>query len=657
MGPYRILFMEDNREDFLLLQRALRNESVDFHCHRESSLEGLKNALCGNWDLLITDYHLGPICATDVLELVRIHKSDLPVIVVSGALREENAVNLLRSGARDFVRKDHLARLVPAIIREIHESAERKSKLVIQNKLRASQERNEVLLQALPQLVWTSLPDGQCTFLSRQWLEYTSQALSYQHDPGWMKNVIHPDDIERLNEHWLGATEGIHEYNIECRIRRHDGVYRWFKNRAVPQISKDGQTEYWLGTCTDVNAERLASEELRISKDQAERANETKSAFLANMSHELRTPLGAIIGFCEILREGQLTPLERDTYLTSVIRNSKGLTRIIDDILDLAKVEAGKLEVEQIEFDLFELIQDSINLFLDTAAEKNISLEFEIDPRVPQKLKTDPTRLRQILINIIGNAVKFTTEGGIYLSILALPMVDEQLPIEIRVRDTGIGLKPDQAEKLFRPFTQAENSTNRKYGGTGLGLVLSRRLAQALGGDISIAASNPSNAPGCTFVITFKTCLVAHPASAALITASTDQSTTEQSAPVIAAPLRLQGKQILLAEDSKDNQFLVVRLLKKNGAIVEIANNGEEAIEKAKTGNYDLVLMDIQMPKVDGYEATRTLRSIGFKTPIVALTAHAMLEERMKTKEAGCDGHLTKPLNAAELVQTIADLS
>ncbi|RZI54004.1 MAG: response regulator, partial [Pseudomonas sp.] len=299
-------------------------------------------------------------------------------------------------------------------------------------------------------------------------------------------------------------------------------------------------------------------------------------------------------------------------------------------------------------------IDEVMDLFRERTRSQGIFLRARIGKDVPDRIVSDPTRLRQILINIVGNAVKFTQTGGVTIEVEALVFEEAGLCFAVRVTDTGRGMTREQANKLFQPFTQADSSTTREFGGTGLGLVLSRRLANALNGEIEIEACEPTR--GCTFLVTFKAELaevVTHPAFSIPAAGITNLAGDSLSKSTSKAILRLQDVRILVADDSVDNVYLVQRLLSKHGAIVMTANNGADAFRSGIKNQPDLILMDIQMPEMDGYEATRALREAGYNRPIIALTAHAMAEERARTVAAGCSGHLTKPLNNAELLDMI----
>ena len=449
------------------------------------------------------------------------------------------------------------------------------------------------------------------------------------------------DRVYQTGEPYIGMERPID-------LLQRDGTMRKFHLNLVYQALRD-TSEKIIGivaVITDVTDQVAGRMQLQIAKSDAEKANQTKSSFLANMSHEIRTPLGAILGFTDLLKDRELSCEERNQFLDTISRNGRALTKIIDDILDLAKVESGKLDVENLDFSLFDLIEDVMDVFRERTRSKNIFLRAHIGRETPDRVFSDPARIRQILINVVGNAVKFTANGGVTIEVSANKSIGDKTVFKILVKDTGVGLTSEQKERLFQPFMQADNSTTRKYGGTGLGLVLSKRLASALGGDIFVEAADTVEA-GCTFGLTFVTTLPKQVATEAKIKADTPKNKGE-------GVQLLSGIRVLLAEDSADNQVLVRLMLTNQGAIVDTAKDGVEAFKMGMNGNFDIVLMDIQMPEMDGYEATRALREAGFNKPIVALTAHAMAEERARTLAAGCDGHMTKPLNRTELIETIA---
>ena len=396
---------------------------------------------------------------------------------------------------------------------------------------------------------------------------------------------------------------------------------------------------------------REASEALRIAKDEADRArqtaelaNESKTLFLANMSHEIRTPLAAILGFSELL-EGRTKPTDPDAalHLSRISRNANQLGKLIDELLDLSKIEAEKLEIETSDFELATAVEDVFSVISLKADEKSIKLNRSISPSVGDFVNTDQSRFRQILTNILGNAVKFTESGEVLVHVEVTERNTKHYLVT-RVRDTGIGLSMEQRSKLFQTFSQGDASVTRKYGGTGLGLVLSRRLARLMGGDLVLEESQLGE--GSTFMFEIE---IAPPRVASA-------TTIHQSASPDAVP-RLDGVSLLVVDDSVDNQMILQLYLSAVGAKIELANNGLEAVEMMKTKAYDLVLMDIQMPVLDGYQALATATANGYRGPIVALTAHAFKEERDRCVAAGFTDYASKPIDRIALIRKIAALT
>lgn len=409
----------------------------------------------------------------------------------------------------------------------------------------------------------------------------------------------------------------------------------------VPDRDLGGQVTGVIVVGTDITKHKEIEAELKAAKDAAEEANATKSAFLANMSHEIRTPLGAVLGFSELLLDSHVAPEERSSAVEVIKRNGLVLSNIINDILDLSKVEAGKLEIDVSEFSFGDFVREMSALLGREAAAKGIELNIRWEGETPRQLRTDALRLRQILLNIVGNAIKFTNQGNVEVTI-AMSEMDEAGKLAFIIKDTGEGIRLDQVARLFTPFTQADPSTTRKFGGTGLGLVLSKKLAQALGGDVVL--KNTEVGRGSTFIVTIDPNL-----------APGEGKTDDKPITKLKRKLSLSSRRILLVEDSLDNQTLIKAILNRAGAAVETANNGQEGVEKAISGNFSVILMDLQMPIMDGYQATKLLRERGFKKPIVALTAHAMKEERQRSLRSGFNDHITKPIDQTALVKALAE--
>jgi signal transduction histidine kinase len=376
-------------------------------------------------------------------------------------------------------------------------------------------------------------------------------------------------------------------------------------------------------------------QEMHSERQLAERSNQVKSLFLANMSHEIRTPLNAILGFADLLKDPSLPRGESKKYLEIIERTGLGLLTIINDILDISKVEAGKLEIEKAPCSPRQLATDLESMLRLRCEEKGITLTFKMID-LPQRIITDPSRVKQILINIVGNAIKFTSRGGVKVTLLT-----RAEKLICTVEDTGVGIPLESRHRLFQPFSQVDLSIRKQYGGTGLGLILSRRLAKLMGGDVLLKYSESGR--GSVFEV-----------SIAFEADTTAEATTKRQRLPSGNSLSLHGKRILIAEDSLDNQLLAQQYLLKEGAEVIIANNGLEAINAMTLNSFDLVLMDMQMPVMDGYTATLELRDKGFKTPIIALTAHAMKEDLKRCLHSGCDDYICKPFRRGDLLSLIA---
>jgi PAS domain S-box-containing protein len=391
------------------------------------------------------------------------------------------------------------------------------------------------------------------------------------------------------------------------------------------------------------------STELEQARNAALAASRAKSEFLANMSHEIRTPMTAILGYAELLSDGRLVRPDRETYLDTIRRNGEYLMRLINDVLDLSKIEAGKLTLEYVAFSLPDLVGEVEHLLRARASGKGLGFDVTIAAEVPRHVRSDPTRIRQILVNLLGNAIKFTETGFVRL---ALDVADGAPAGRQRVRfavvDSGIGMSAEQQARLFEPFGQADASTTREFGGTGLGLAISARLAAALDGAIAVASA-PGD--GCTFTLMLDVEAAADAAA---------RAATRDGDPAAIAPARrarLSGR-ILLAEDAPDSQRLLAFFLRKAGAHVEVADNGRLAYERALAANdagapFDLIVMDMQMPELDGYGATAALRRHGFQTPILALTACAMDGDRERCLAAGCSDYVAKPVEREIFLQTV----
>jgi signal transduction histidine kinase/CheY-like chemotaxis protein/HPt (histidine-containing phosphotransfer) domain-containing protein len=389
-----------------------------------------------------------------------------------------------------------------------------------------------------------------------------------------------------------------------------------------------------------------AQRRLVEARASAEAATVAKSRFLAQMSHEIRTPLTALLGFTDLLAAAELSDSDRLNYAMIVRRNGEHLLSVINDILDLSKIEAQKLQVERIECSPAALLADLDSLMRARATERGLSFEIRLETPIPALFRTDPTRLRQVLLNVIGNAIKFTESGGVRV-LVGFDAEAERL--RFAVADTGIGLTPEQLSRLFQPFEQADLSMTRRFGGSGLGLAISRYLVTALGGEIEAAS-----APGIGSRFT-----VSVPATAEPGGMLSGLGEAQRAVVAVPAPAHALAGTLLLAEDGSDNQILITTMLRSFGLTVAVAENGAVAVDRAlgswRAGSpYDLLFMDMQMPVLDGYEATARLRAAGYPRPIVALTAHAMDGELERCLAAGCDAFVRKPIERPRLIEVLS---
>ncbi len=424
-----------------------------------------------------------------------------------------------------------------------------------------------------------------------------------------------------------------------------------FKVNCSPLFGNEGAIRGVMVSLDDVTQLEQNKVDLRLAKDEADAANKAKGDFLANMSHEIRNPMNAIVGFTDILRRGlEDSEAVRTTYLDTIHASGTHLVELINDILDFSKIEAGKLELEIRECSPYQIMAEVVNVLKIKAEQQSLELSIQVRGRIPETIQADPTRLRQILMNLVGNALKFTAEGGV--TIVASVVEKDGLPfLRFEVNDTGIGMTKEQMGRLFQEFMQADSSVTRRFGGTGLGLAISKRLTEAMGGQIAV---DSEIGVGSTFHFSVATGDLKGIAMLNDLQASEKfQALSRQKQ----QGLRIWFKpaRILITDDTPANRQLAGLVLRKAGLLVDEAENGAIAVEKASRGSYDLLMMDMQMPVMDGFTATRTLRERGFKMPILAFTANVMEQDRQRCAAAGCTGFLTKPINIDLLLSTIAE--
>ncbi len=648
--------------------------------------------------------------------------------------------------------------------------------------LRESRHEFEEMANTVPIMLWMTGSDGQLSYINKRWLDLTGSSYQEAMGGGW-RNSIHPEDLARMIN--LPSVRAVAEgaLQVEYRLRRFDGQYRWIIGNGVPRYSSSGEFEGYIGSAVDVTERRQSEERLRLlesvvvnategimitdfdieapgprilyvnesftrvtgysleevrgksprmlqgpltdkkplamvrsamaqgkpiqvellnyrkngapfwnemdivpvangngayshcialqrdvterkrveneiqryarelkQKNQAlqsalvgaQESTELKSRFLANMSHEIRTPMNGIVGMIGLLLTTRLNG-EQTEYVEAVQQSASSLLVLINDILDLSRIEAGKLELDCVSFDLKAMVEEAVSLLAIMARTKGLSISREIAADIPQCVYGDPVRIRQVITNLVGNAVKFTEAGGVTVAVQPIGQSSGGISIRMAVTDTGIGIPPEQCAQLFHRFSQTDNSSTRKYGGSGLGLAISRQLVELMGGEIGVR-TEPGSGSTFWFTVPLRT------------TADQAERSSEVPPPVREKPSSVNQTRVLVAEDNEINKRIALRILEKSGYAAEAVGNGRLAVEALQNGHYDLVLMDVQMPEMDGMEATAAIRKLDSAVrgiPIIAMTANAMAGDRERCLAAGMDDYISKPVNMPLLRSTL----
>jgi PAS domain S-box-containing protein len=420
---------------------------------------------------------------------------------------------------------------------------------------------------------------------------------------------------------------------FESVIKNGNGQLVWLLCTTAPLFDDSGSIEGGVIVVFDITSRKKLEQEMIEARKAAEAGLELRKTILANVSHELRTPVNAIVGMSALLASTSLDEKQRE-YLKTMRFSSDGLLILIDDLLDVSRIEAGKVELEEVEFSILENFTELIKLLEVKAREKQLTFEWKIDHHISKRLKGDVHRLNQVITNLIGNAIKFTPSGSIRLEISQTGETNDTQRIQFAVHDTGIGIAPERQSVIFQAFTQEDNSTTRKFGGSGLGLSISKRIVEMMGGELSLKSEKNV---GTTFLFEVKLKKVVG-----------ESPVKKEFKP------DLQGSRVLLVEDNKVNQFLAQSLLKSWNANVEISEDGLDAIEKLKSSAFDLVLMDLQMPIMDGFEATERIRKeLSTELPIIGLSANALSDERERSLEKGMNDYVSKPFQPELLYEKI----
>jgi signal transduction histidine kinase len=652
------LIVEDSERDAALLVRELRRGGYELSYDRVDNESAMVSAINQrSWDIVLLDYSMPRFNATAALAVIAKSQIDVPCIVVTGAVGEETAVEVMRAGAQDLILKQNMKRLLPAVARELDAARHRRERRAADAKL----DRERQLLQQLMSseaLAQKKSRELEITF------DRMSQGLSMFDGDGQLivcndryRNMYDlPPDVaahrvtfEAIIKYRYGS-DGIagdpetfvSEFRDKIKRGEVSTLARRLKNgRMISVISTPTENGGWVSTHEDVTAFMAAQE-------AAEESSRAKGEFLANMSHEIRTPMNGVLGMADLLLSTKLTSEQQD-FAATIHRSAETVLQVINDILDFSKIEAGQLEFERIPFSPRQIALDVAALFTLAAQKKGVQLRTEGvrgkpsgDEDLAITVIGDPGRLRQVLTNLVGNAVKFTSKGTVTLALAREHAPGSEARLAFTVTDTGVGMTPELLGRLFSPFTQGDASTTRKFGGTGLGLSISKRLTELMGGQIDVASTA---GVGTTFTVR--------------ITFPITDARSETAAIV---PLQLNfasETHVLVVDDNATNQQVAVQMLSKLGVRASVANDGVEAIEMLQRREYHIVYMDWQMSTMDGFEATRRIRrgEAGNDNKfirIIAMTANAMSGDREKCIAAGMDDHLAKPISFGALTKSLA---
>jgi PAS domain S-box-containing protein len=527
------------------------------------------------------------------------------------------------------------------VIESIRDITERK---LAEKELRRSRRRYREIFENSILGLYQSVPEGKYLSVNPAF----ARLFGYRSPEEMLASVtdigsqlyLHPEDrvraIKQITEE--GYLEG-----FELEVQRRDGTKFWVSMNT--RIVQDEDGMHFDGTVEDITKRKRAEDLLRAAKEVAEAATKSKSDFLANMSHEIRTPMNAVIGMTCLLLDEDLTEKQKE-YLKIIRSSGEALLDIINDILDISKIEGGMMEIEQQPFSLHRCIEESISLGAENAAKKGLEMKYQIDQNIPEAFLGDHARLRQVLVNLIGNAVKFTERGSISISVSGRKTDYGYHEIHFAVKDTGVGIADDKLDRLFQLFSQVDASTARRYGGTGLGLAISKKLVEMMNGRIWVE-SRPEI--GSTFHFTIK----AHEAQPKAISLDLEDRNAS-STKALCNEDPDSSLSILLAEDNPINRKVALLMLAKLGLKADVASNGHEVLQALESHNYDVILMDLQMPEMDGLETTKEIRKRMPDGPrIIAMTAAAFKSDREMCIEAGMDDYIRKPVRIDELAEAL----
>ena len=550
--------------------------------------------------------------------------------------------------AREVINKNSLEKLILLSFEDITEVKK------AENILRHNEEQFRQMLELMPQKVWTADANFNRNYFNQKMLDYSGLTFEELKDQGWDK-IIHPEDLEKTEKLRQESINTGKDYEVENRLLRKDGKYLWHLTRAIGVKDENNNIKTWIGSHTEIQEQRAQKEELITAKSNAElkiqiaeEAVNAKQQFLSNMSHEIRTPMNAIVGFTNVVLKTKLDDTQKE-YINAIKVSGDALIILINDILDLAKVNAGKMSFEQLPFNLSDTVSVILQLFESKIKDKHLKLIKIYDDSIPIIINGDSIRLRQILLNLMSNAVKFTSSGKITMQISLLKEDIEKVTIQFKITDTGIGIPDDKLEYIFNNFEQAHRDVSGYYGGTGLGLAIAKQLVELQGGTITVN-SKEGKGSEFSFVLSFGKIKLKKKAQNKKTNPDKEAIRIKNNTAVETVP----KVNVLVAEDMALNQLLIKTIILDFGFAIDIAENGKIAIEKLQKNAFDIVLMDLQMPVMNGFEATAYIRNeMKSAIPIIALTADVTTVDVEKCKAFGMNDYISKPIDEKLLYNKI----
>lgn len=643
--PLKILSIDDDQIDCIALKRSISQSGIIADVESAySAKEGFEKILSSKYNLIFLDYMMPDANGISFLKKLRENGIDTPVIFITSHGDEKIASQAVLGGASDYIPKTLLT--PDGISQSIRNAMKLYDSLVLRRKSEQELKINAERLSEAQKLAkigsWEiNLTDEKDFYYSDELLNILEVDKKETLFFDYFKSCIQPEDISIFKKNITKVKSSNSTLHFVRRITTGKGTIKYVKEYLKCLKDENSKPYKILGTIQDITEQREIELQLIQAKDIAEQSVKIKEQFLANMSHEIRTPMNGIIGFANILEDTKLDSNQKQN-VKSIKTASENLMVIINDILDFSKIEANKMTFEAVNFSLYSAVHSVIELLEPKAKEKKIKLLCEIDSDINNFLIGDPTRLSQILINLVGNAIKFTERGHVEIFVSQSNETESETNLEFSVIDTGIGIDSNKLCSIFESFNQASNDTTRKYGGTGLGLSITKKLIDLQGGILNVK-SELSKGSEFSFNMNYKK------------GADAGRNRKEKKSQQL-SPDFLQNVNILLAEDHDLNQLLAISIFEKWNKKIDIADNGKIALEKIKENDYDIVLMDIQMPEMDGHDVTRYIRkNYGSKAnvPIIALTAHATLGEEKKCFDAGMNDYLSKPFDSYKLLEKI----